>query len=89
MIELPILISALSLATAAYVGLSNTRRNCDRDAAEQAAQLARIGAKLEEIGEEVHSMRADLKSLEAEAQAHRERLAVLEREAPPKKRRSK
>ena len=89
MIELPILISALSLATAAYVGLSNTRRNCDRDAAEQAAQLARIGAKLEEIGEEVHSMRADLKSLEAEAQTHRERLAVLERVAPAKKRRSK
>lgn len=89
MLELPVLISALSLVTAAYVGLSNTRRNLDRDAAQQAAQLARIGAKLEEIGEEVHSMRADLKSLEAEAQAHRERLAVLERETPAKKRRSK
>jgi len=77
-VELSILISVISVSFALYSGLSNMKRNSKKDTAEETAQLTTVIVKLENIGDGVSEIKADLKNVKGDMQELRERLVVVE-----------
>lgn len=77
-LELSILISVISVSFALYSGISNLKRNNRKDTAEDAAQLTTVIVKLENIGDGVSEIKADMKNVKGEVQELRERLVAVE-----------
>lgn len=77
-LELSIVISVISVSFALYSGISNLKRNGKKDTAEETAQLTTVIVKLENIGDGVAEIKADMKNVKGEVQELRERLVAVE-----------
>jgi len=62
-IEVALLISGVSLAFGIYQGVSNLRRNNRTDDKNDATQLTTVIVKLENIGDGVNEIKADMKNV--------------------------
>lgn len=65
-IEVALLISGVSLAFGIYQGVSNLRRNNRTDDKNDATQLTTVIVKLENIGDGVNEIKADMKNVKSD-----------------------
>lgn len=80
-IELAILLSVVSVSAALYFGISSKKR-CDKtDAQKDSAEMATVIVKLENIGNGVNEIKADMRNMREEVAATRERVVAVEASA--------
>ena len=73
-----IMISALSLSFAIYMGLRNNRKADDKDIADKVARDTRIDLKLEEISNYVKEIRDDNSELKKQFTEMNRQLVIVE-----------
>lgn len=77
-LETSIVISAVSVAFALYSGMVNINRNKKKDEQAEATSMATVIAKLENIGNCVNEIKADMRNVKDDVQRMRERLVAVE-----------
>lgn len=77
-IEVPTLISVLSLIIAAIVGISSVKRNRTSDDRREASEMTTLIVKLENIADGVNEIKADMRNVKSDIQELRERLIKVE-----------
>ena len=80
-IEIPLLISFLSLLTAIIVAISGLRRNQAIDEREAASEMTTLIVKLENLSDGINEIKADLKNIKADVLELRERVIIVEQSA--------
>ena len=77
-IDVPILISGLSLLVAIIVAITSIRgRNASVDK-QEASQITTLIVKLENIAEGVNEIKADMRSMRNDVQELRDRMVIVE-----------
>jgi len=77
-IDVPILISGLSLLVAVIVAITSIRgRNASVDK-QEASQITTLIVKLENIAEGVNEIKADMRSMRNDVQELRDRMVIVE-----------
>lgn len=79
-IEIALVISAISLAFGIYQGVSNLKRNNKQDAKADSAQLTTVIVKLENIGNDISEIKADLRDVKSDVKDHSTRLVKVEQQ---------
>lgn len=79
-IEIALVISAISLAFGIYQGVSNLKRNNKQDAKADSAQLTTVIVKLENIGNDISEIKADLRDVKSDVKDHSARLVKVEQQ---------
>lgn len=79
-IEVALVISAISLAFGIYQGVSNLKRNNRQDAKSDSAQLTTVIVKLENIGNDISEIKADLRDVKSDVKDHSARLVKVEQQ---------
>lgn len=78
MVDVPILISALSLLVAIIVAIVSIRRgNADHDK-QSASQITTLIVKLENIADGVNEIKSDMRNVKNDVQDLRDRLIIVE-----------
>lgn len=77
-IEIPILISIVSLFISAVVGFSTLRRNHSTDDREMASEMTTLIVKLENISNGVNEIKSDMRNMRTDIQDLRERIIRVE-----------
>lgn len=77
-IEIPTLISAVSLIIALIVALNNIRNQHYHNDSESASQTATLIVKLESIADGVNEIKADMRNMKNDVQDLRDRLIIVE-----------
>lgn len=77
-ISLSIVISAISVAFAIYMGLKNNRKSSDKDIAERIEKETRTYMKLEEIANDVKEIKETVKTIQEDVKDHEGRIVKLE-----------
>lgn len=80
-IELTILLSGISVAAALYFGISNKTRNTKTDVKKESADMATVIVKLENIGNGVNEIKADMRNVREDVAENRERIVRVEASA--------
>ena len=75
-VEIPILISFLSLCVA--VGVSGIRRNQATDDKKEASEMTTLIVKLENINNGVNEIKSDMRNMRNDIQDLRDRLIIVE-----------
>lgn len=79
-IEVALVISAISLAFGIYQGVSNLKRNNKQDAKADSAALTTVIVKLENIGNDISEIKADLRDVKSDVKDHSARLVKVEQQ---------
>ncbi|MBR0425823.1 MAG: hypothetical protein IJK01_06865 [Clostridia bacterium] len=78
MVDVPILISALSLLVAIIVAITSIRsRNASSDK-QEASQITTLIVKLENIADGVNEIKSDMRNVKNDVQDLRDRLIIVE-----------
>lgn len=77
-IDLSIVISICSLLVAAVVGFNNVKRGTSTDDKKEASQMTTLIVKLENIGDGVNEIKADMRNMKNDIQDLRDRLIIVE-----------
>lgn len=77
-IEVSLLISALSVGFAIYMGVSNMRRNKATDDRKEATEMTTVIVKLENISNDTKEIKNELRSVRTEVGELRERVIIAE-----------
>jgi peptidoglycan hydrolase CwlO-like protein len=77
-IELALLFSGVSVAAALFFGISNLKRNEEKDAREEAAQMTTVIVKLETISNGVFEIKSELSAVKEDVKENGERLTRCE-----------
>lgn len=77
-IDVPILISFLSLCVAGAVGISGLRRNKATDDRKEASEMTTLIVKLENINNGVNEIKSDMRNMRNDIQDLRDRLIIVE-----------
>ena len=77
-IEVPILISIVSVAFAVYTGTCNTKRNATSDIKKDAIQMATINVKLDTIGRGVDDIKIEQKTINKDIKELDDRVLKVE-----------
>lgn len=77
-VDVPILISFLSLCVAAGVALINTKRNRSTDDRKEASEMTTLIVKLENINNGVNEIKSDMRNMRNDIQDLRDRLIIVE-----------
>ena len=77
-IEVTILISVISVASAIYFGLKSNRRNDIKDIQEKAERDTRINIKLDDISGDVKDVKYDISSVKKKVDDIDKRLIIVE-----------
>jgi peptidoglycan hydrolase CwlO-like protein len=77
-IELALLFSGVSVAAALFFGISNLKRNEEKDAREEAAQMTTVIVKLETISNGVFEIKSELTAVKEDVKENGERLIRCE-----------
>lgn len=77
-VEIPILISFLSLCVAVVVGVSSVRRNQATDDKKEASEMTTLIVKLENINNGVNEIKSDMRNMRNDIQDLRDRLIIVE-----------
>lgn len=77
-IDVPTLISILSLTVAAIVALTNIRRNHTADDRKEASEMTTLIVKLETINNGVNEIKSDMRNMKNDIQDLRDRLIIVE-----------
>lgn len=77
-IDVPILISFLSLCVAGAVGIAGLRRNKATDNRKEASEMTTLIVKLENINNGVNEIKSDMRNMRNDIQDLRDRLIIVE-----------
>lgn len=77
-IELALLFSGVSVAAALFFGISNLKRNEEKDTREEAAQMTTVIVKLETISNGVFEIKSELSAVKQDVKETGERLIRCE-----------
>lgn len=77
-IDVPILISSLSLCVAGAVGIAGLRRNKATDDRKEASEMTTLIVKLENINNGVNEIKSDMRNMRNDIQDLRDRLIIVE-----------
>ena len=77
-IEIALVFSAISLAFAIYQGVSNMKRNQRTDDRHDASSLTTVIVKLENIGDGISEIKADMRNIKDEVRELRDRIIHVE-----------
>jgi peptidoglycan hydrolase CwlO-like protein len=77
-IELALLFSGVSVAAALFFGISNLKRNEEKDTREKAAQMTTVIVKLEAISSGVFEIKSELTAVKEDVKENGERLIRCE-----------
>lgn len=77
-IDVPILISFLSLCIAGAVGIAGLRRNKATDDRKEASEMTTLIVKLENINNGVNEIKSDMRNMRNDIQDLRDRLIIVE-----------
>lgn len=77
-IEVAIVISALSLAFGIYQGITNMKRSQRAEDKQDATQLTTVIVKLENIGDGISEIKADMRNVKDEVRELRDRIIAVE-----------
>ena len=77
-IEVTILVSVISVASAIYFGLKSNRRNDIKDIQEKAERDTRINIKLDDISGDVKDVKYDISSVKKKVDDIDRRLIIVE-----------
>lgn len=77
-IDVPILISALSLLVAIIVAITSIRRGNSADDKQSASQITTLIVKLENIADGVNEIKSDMRNVKNDVQDLRDRLIIVE-----------
>lgn len=78
MVEIPILISFVSVCVAGIVAVTSIRRNQANDDKKEASQMTTLIVKLENIGNGVNEIKSDMRNVREDMQELRDRLIIVE-----------
>jgi len=81
MIDVPVLISALSLIVAITVAIINIRRGNASNDKQEASQITTLIVKLENINDGINEIKSDMKSVRTDMQELRDRVVIVEQSA--------
>ena len=77
-IDVPILISFLSLCVSGAVGIAGLRRNKATDDRKEASEMTTLIVKLENINNGVNEIKSDMRNMRNDIQDLRDRLIIVE-----------
>lgn len=77
-IEVPTLISFLSLCVSVVVGATSLRRNKATDDRNEASEMTTLIVKLENINNGVNEIKSDMRNMRNDIQDLRDRLIIVE-----------
>lgn len=77
-VDVPILISFLSLIVAAVVGITTLKRNKATDDRREASETTTLIVKLENINNGVNEIKSDMRNMRSDIQDLRDRLIIVE-----------
>ena len=77
-IEIPILISVLSLVVSAIVGFTSIKSRNSANDRQEASQLTTLIVKLETIADGVNEIKADLRNMKDDVRELRDRVIAVE-----------
>lgn len=77
-VDIPILISFLSLCVAAVVGIISIKRNQTDDDKKEASEMTTLIVKLENINNGVNEIKSDMRNMRNDIQDLRDRLIIVE-----------
>lgn len=77
-VNVPILISALSLLVAIIVAITSIRRGNSTDDKQSASQITTLIVKLENIADGVNEIKSDMRNVKSDVQDLRDRLIIVE-----------
>lgn len=77
-VDIPILISFLSLCIAAAVGIIGIKRNQTDDDKKEASEMTTLIVKLENINNGVNEIKSDMRNMRSDIQDLRDRLIIVE-----------
>lgn len=77
-VDVPILISFLSLCVAGAVGIAGLRRNKTTDDRKEASEMTTLIVKLENINNGVNEIKSDMRNMRNDIQDLRDRLIIVE-----------
>ena len=80
-IEVALLISGVSLAFGIYTGIAAIKRNQKTDAKQDASELTTVIVKLENIGNGITEIKAEMTNVKNDIKDDRERIIRLEESA--------
>lgn len=83
-IDVPVLISILSLivaATMCIINLSNLKRNRSHDSRQEAIELTTLLVKLENISNGINEIKSKMREMENDNKELRDRLIIVEQSA--------
>lgn len=78
MIEVPILISGLSLLVAIVVAIANLRKDHEQSDRREASETTTLIVKLENINNGVNEIKSDMRNMRDDIQDLRDRLIIVE-----------
>ena len=78
MIEVPILISGLSLLVAIVVAIANLRKDHEQSDRRAASETTTLIVKLENINNGVNEIKSDMRNMRDDIQDLRDRLIIVE-----------
>lgn len=78
MVEVPILISFLSLCIAGIVAITSIRKSNKNDDKKAASEMTTLIVKLENIGNGVNEIKSDMRNMREDIQDLRDRLIIVE-----------
>lgn len=76
--DVPILISALSLIVAIIVAFSTIRSRNSTEDKQEASQITTLIVKLENINDGINEIKSDMKSVRTDMQELRDRVVIVE-----------
>ena len=77
-VEITILLSFVSVCVAGVVAVTSIRRNKATDDKKEASSMTTLIVKLENIGDGVNEIKADMRNMRTDMQNLRERLVIVE-----------
>ena len=80
-IELTVLLSVLSVSAALFFGISSKRRSEKTEVKKESADMATVIVKLENIGNGVNEIKADMRNMREDVTENRERIVAVEASA--------
>lgn len=78
MIEIPILISIVSVAFAIFFGIKSNKRADSNEIAERVARDTKLDMKLAEIGNDVKEVKETVRTIQNDIKDHEGRITKLE-----------
>ena len=78
MIEIPILISIISVSFAVFLGLKNSKKSDTKDIEDRVAKETKMDMKLDEISKDVKEVKETVRTIQNDVKDHEGRIAKLE-----------